>query len=58
MGVDAVPQRQRGTWKVDDKTGELVEQPAADSYVDKVERERRAVAPSEALRRARGLFTS
>ncbi len=34
----------RGTWKVDAKTGELVEQASADSYADKVERERRTLA--------------
>lgn len=37
--------RQRGTWVVDEETGALVEQPRADSYAEKVEREAREVTP-------------
>ncbi len=43
--MDVHPQAHRGSWKVDERTGKLVKRPAADSYAEKVERERRLLPP-------------
>lgn len=40
----------RGTWRVDDESGELVEFPRADAYADQVEAERRLM-PEPPVRR-------
>ena len=39
--VDATKVTVRGSWKVDDETGELVEVTRADAYAEQVERDRR-----------------
>ena len=36
-------ERIRGSWKIDPKTGTLVEAPRADSYADMIEREARKI---------------